>query len=132
MTKPQLSDLGKLQHRHRTQKRTRKVPRKQQTGIICYQLPDVAYQLRIVAAEQNKTQQALLAEGLNVVFVKYGKPPIASQIPASARAGLTSPSRLKYATGNRLSEPADQRAFFRHAIAFSNVEWLEHPKRAGI
>jgi hypothetical protein len=32
----------------------------------------------ILAAEQNKTQQALLAEGLNAVFLEYGKPAIAS------------------------------------------------------
>jgi hypothetical protein len=74
-----LSGLGKFSSVDATpKKKTRKVPRKQQTGIICYQMPEVAQQLRIVAAEQNKTQQALLAEGLNTVFVKYGKPPIAS------------------------------------------------------
>ena len=59
-------------------KQTRKAPRKQQTGIIMYQLPEVAQMLRVLAAEQNKTQQALLAEGLNAVFTKYGKPPLAS------------------------------------------------------
>jgi hypothetical protein len=74
-----LSDLGKLSSVDPApKKKTRNVPRKQQTGIICYQLPEVAQMLRIVAAEQNKTQQALLAEALNAVFVKYGKPPIAS------------------------------------------------------
>jgi hypothetical protein len=74
-----LSELGKFSSVDTTgKKQTRTVPRKQQTGIICYQLPEVAHQLRILAAEQNKTQQALLAEGLNAVFLKYGKPAIAS------------------------------------------------------
>jgi tRNA G26 N,N-dimethylase Trm1 len=74
-----LSDLGKLSSIDTAvRKVTRKIPRKQQTGIICYQLPEVAQMLRVLAAEQNKTQQALLAEGLNAVFTKYGKPPLAS------------------------------------------------------
>jgi tRNA G26 N,N-dimethylase Trm1 len=74
-----LSDLGKLSSVDTAvRKVTRKIPRKQQAAMICYQLPEVAHQLRIIAAEQSKTQQALLAEGLNAVFIKYGKPPIAS------------------------------------------------------
>jgi tRNA G26 N,N-dimethylase Trm1 len=74
-----LTSLGKLSSVEvAARKVMRKVPRKQQAAMICYQLPEVAQQLRIVAAEQNKTQQALLAEGLNALFVKYGKSPIAS------------------------------------------------------
>jgi hypothetical protein len=33
-------------------------------------LPEVVQMLRIVAAEENKTRQALLAEAQNAVFVK--------------------------------------------------------------
>jgi hypothetical protein len=34
-------------------------------------------QLRIMAAEQETTQQQLIADALNDLFKKYGKPPIA-------------------------------------------------------
>lgn len=37
---------------------------------------DVKKQLRILAAEQSKTIQRLLAEALNDTFEKYGKPAI--------------------------------------------------------
>lgn len=33
-------------------------------------------QLRVMAAESDTTQQALMREALNLLFVKYGKPPI--------------------------------------------------------
>jgi hypothetical protein len=74
-----LSQLGKFSSVDTTiKKQTRKVRRKQHTGIIMYQLPEVAQIRRVLAAEQNKTQQALLSEGLNAVFTKYGKPPLVS------------------------------------------------------
>jgi hypothetical protein len=74
-----LSDLGRLSSVDLGAKRkVGKVPRRQLKAMICYQLPEVQQMLKIVAAEQNKTQQALLAEGLNAVFLKYGKPAIAS------------------------------------------------------
>jgi len=34
-------------------------------------------QLRILAAETDTTQQALMAEALNLLFERHGKPPIA-------------------------------------------------------
>jgi hypothetical protein len=34
-------------------------------------------QLRLLAAEQDGTQQSLMAEALNLLFAKYRKPPIA-------------------------------------------------------
>jgi hypothetical protein len=34
-------------------------------------------QLRLLAAEQDTTQQDLMTEALNLLFKKYGKPPIA-------------------------------------------------------
>lgn len=39
--------------------------------------PECAKQLRMLAAEQDTTVQELIRVGLNVVFQKYGKPPIA-------------------------------------------------------
>jgi hypothetical protein len=39
--------------------------------------PECAKQLRMLAAEQDTTVQELLKEGLNLVFHKHGKAPIA-------------------------------------------------------
>ena len=39
---------------------------------------EVQRALRIIAAEEGTTMQALLAEGINTVFAKRGKPEIAS------------------------------------------------------
>jgi len=41
------------------------------------QTPDSIRQLKLIAAEQGTTMQALIAEGLNKVFVTYGRKPIA-------------------------------------------------------
>ncbi len=38
---------------------------------------EVRAQLKVVAAEQRRDVQDLLAEALNLIFVKYGKPEIA-------------------------------------------------------
>jgi hypothetical protein len=54
-------------------------PRKRnKAGLLTMHDPAVLRQLKTLAAEQGLTQQKLVAEGLNMVFVKYGKPPIAS------------------------------------------------------
>ena len=39
--------------------------------------PEVSKQLKIIAAETEKTSQTLLAEALNLLFEKYRKNPIA-------------------------------------------------------
>lgn len=39
--------------------------------------PEVQAQLKIIAAENRTTLQALLAESINTCFAKYGKPEIA-------------------------------------------------------
>ena len=56
------------------------VPKSRQgkVGILTYHAPEVAKQLKLLAAETGRTQGELVAEGLNAVFGKYGKPPIAS------------------------------------------------------
>ena len=38
---------------------------------------EVQTQLKMIAAEKRTTVQALLAEGINMVFAKYGKPEVA-------------------------------------------------------
>lgn len=39
--------------------------------------PEVHKQLKVLAAESSQTQQELIAESLNMLFFKYGKPEIA-------------------------------------------------------
>ena len=46
--------------------------------LSSYQAPEAARQLKILAAEQGSTIQALTAEALNLLFAKYGKPTIAT------------------------------------------------------
>jgi len=45
--------------------------------INCYQPPETARQLKILAAEQGRSMESLMAEALNLLFEKYQKPPIA-------------------------------------------------------
>lgn len=52
--------------------------RKGQTLIGGFFDPEVHKQLKVMAAEQGTTQQALLADALNMLFAKSGKPEIAS------------------------------------------------------
>lgn len=40
--------------------------------------PEVHKQLRLIAAERETTQQALLADALNILFARDGKPEIAT------------------------------------------------------
>lgn len=63
-----------------TERKQRKVakPRPQMKQAIVYQTPEVMRQLKMLAAERDTTQQKLWAEALNMLFSKYGKPPIAS------------------------------------------------------
>ena len=39
--------------------------------------PEVRYQLKLLAAEQGRTMEDMLAEGLNLLFSSYGKSEIA-------------------------------------------------------
>ena len=45
--------------------------------IAAYFDPAVRKQLAILSVEQDQTQAALLAEALNLLFEKHGRPPIA-------------------------------------------------------
>lgn len=45
--------------------------------IAAHFATEVQIQLKVTAAEERTTVQALLAEGINVVFAKRGKPEIA-------------------------------------------------------
>ncbi len=46
--------------------------------------PEVQTALKIVAAQERTTVQALLAEGINTIFAKRGKPEIAELQPATS------------------------------------------------
>jgi Antitoxin-like ribbon-helix-helix len=46
--------------------------------LSSYQAPEAVRQLKILAAKEGSTIQALTAEGLNLLFAKYGKPTIAT------------------------------------------------------
>jgi hypothetical protein len=51
--------------------------RAQKSNVTGYFPPAVKKQLRMLAAEHDTTIQALLAEAMNDLFAKYGKPEIA-------------------------------------------------------
>ena len=51
--------------------------RAMQVNVTGYFPPEVKKQLRLLSAEQDKTIQQILAEALNDVFAKYGKPELA-------------------------------------------------------
>jgi hypothetical protein len=51
--------------------------RKGKVAISAYFDPAVRQQLAILAVKQNKSQAALMAEALNLMFEKYGEPTIA-------------------------------------------------------
>jgi hypothetical protein len=55
------------------------VPKSRQgkVGILTYHSPEVAKQLKLLAAETGLTQGQLVAEGLNMVFAKHNKSQIA-------------------------------------------------------
>lgn len=51
--------------------------RADKSNVTGYFPPEVKKQLRLMSAEQDKTIQKLLAEALNDLFAKYGRPEIA-------------------------------------------------------
>jgi hypothetical protein len=57
---------------------TEKRPDRAGKRATLFQIPEAAKkQLAFLAIESDTTQQALLTEALNMLFSKYGKPPIA-------------------------------------------------------
>jgi hypothetical protein len=46
-------------------------------GITSWHKPEVHQMLKIIAAENNKTQAELMAEAFNILFERYKKPRIA-------------------------------------------------------
>jgi hypothetical protein len=55
-----------------------KPPSRQSTvAVTGYYPPQVRMQLKILAAEQDRSMESMVAEALNDLFAKYGKPEIA-------------------------------------------------------
>ena len=52
--------------------------RRGKVAISGYYDPAVRKQLAILAVKEDKSQAALIAEALNLLFERYGEPPIAS------------------------------------------------------
>lgn len=46
-------------------------------GVTAFFAPEVTKQLRLLAAEEDRTVQSLMEEALNEIFRKFGKSPIA-------------------------------------------------------
>lgn len=51
--------------------------RQGKVAVAAYFDPAVRKQLAILAVKEDRSQAALLAEGLNLLFERYGEPPIA-------------------------------------------------------
>ena len=59
--------------------RTGRPPSRQKTVLVAGHFsPQVQITLKVIAAEERTTLQALLAEGINTVLAKRGKPEIAA------------------------------------------------------
>jgi hypothetical protein len=69
-----LSAAGGIKGRGKGEAKTRKGKK----AILTWQENAVRKQLQLLAIEHEMTQQSLFAEALNLLFTKYGKPPIAS------------------------------------------------------
>jgi hypothetical protein len=67
-------------------RRTAQPSRAGTKAITGHYPPAVRYQLKLLAAEQGRTMEDMLAEGLNLLFAAYNKPEIAPTI----RAGTAS------------------------------------------
>lgn len=61
----------------KVQKPKGKLKREDQKAIITWHAPEVHKQLGVLAAETEKTRQELVSDALNMLFLKFGKPPIA-------------------------------------------------------
>jgi hypothetical protein len=51
--------------------------RRKKAGLLTMHDGAVLKQLKTLAAKEETTQQKLVAEALNLLFIKYGEPPIA-------------------------------------------------------
>jgi hypothetical protein len=52
-------------------------PKRKRVALCADITPEARRQLRILAAEQNTRIEALVAEALNMLFERHGKPPVA-------------------------------------------------------
>ena len=71
------SPLEEAKSPDKSQPRQIRQGREGKSNVTGYFLPEVKKQLRLLAAEQETTIQNLLAEALNDLFAKNGKPELA-------------------------------------------------------
>lgn len=79
-TKPSLQPVADLPERHVTERRppvTMQPGRVGKKQVLGYFQTECKKQLKLLGVETEKTEQDLLAEALNLLFAKYGKPTIA-------------------------------------------------------
>ncbi len=82
MAKPDSSDnafLEKIQAAPRRAADPKPAPQPGRRGkrlVSCWQEPDTARRLKVLAAEEDTTVQALMTEALNLLFQDRGLPPV--------------------------------------------------------
>ena len=52
--------------------------RKEKRSLTGWYSPDVHRQVRLIAAQEDKTLEEVVGDGLNLLFEKHGMPPIAT------------------------------------------------------
>lgn len=77
---PARAALDEARPAEKSRPRPVRTGREGKSNITGYFPPEVKKQLRLLAAEQDTTIQSLLAEALNDLFAKNGKPELAPRI----------------------------------------------------
>ena len=69
--------LNKLGGKASAEERQEKPSRREKKTVMSWHDAAVVKQIKAIAFEEEKTQQALMQEALNLLFAKYGKDQIA-------------------------------------------------------
>jgi|EndMetStandDraft_8_1072994.scaffolds.fasta_scaffold1357089_1 hypothetical protein len=77
MNKDAYRELNKLSGKASAEERQEKPSRREKKTLMSWHDAAVVRQLKAIAFEHEKTQQALIQEALNLLFAKYGKDQIA-------------------------------------------------------
>lgn len=85
MSKPKIDGLGlgnatgiKISSQPDTERKVERPPSRQgKSTLVSHHDPAVTHQLKLLAVELNTTQQDLMAEALNLLFLKYNRPTLA-------------------------------------------------------
>jgi hypothetical protein len=77
MSKDAFEALNRLSGKASAADKQEKPSRRAKKTLMSWHDPMVVKQMKLIAFEQDKTQQALIQEALNLLFAKYGKDQIA-------------------------------------------------------